>query len=796
MHEIWKTAANAFVTALGEGLPPSVYAALGREVSKITGLEVKDYPSKQPFEIDLLHPLFEWLDRSEADPAKPAHAYPLAPLTAETLFPQYIGADNGASLKRAADAHFDQMLAALKRLECDQAPSHLWLENFDSLMMLYLSCLPAPQNGRADRGDVSLYDYARIRAAFAAVDALYQTQTPRPGSANPYLVISGGVAGIQTFILQGYGEARKYRSKLLRGRSFAVSLLAELCADWLCRESGLPGLAVILNAAGRFTLLAPNTVQARETVKRISAEVNHWLIEKTYGETNIMLACVSAGRRSFEGQGLRDLWNRLERRKEEGKFQKIDLNTDGGKVEGYLESFDGRFDPALCPICRKRPSQMDFHDKTCCRLCWDHIFLGEQLVKKNPSLAVIDAQKVDKYGLRGLHAPLFDRYQIVFDKHKVDKLIEQDAAKVLRYWDLSIRPDGGRAVKFINGYVPVCTPAELKYRVYFSEEESDLIRDEQPQTLNLIAFQAKEEIPEKDGEFQGTEALGVLKADVDDLGRLMACGLGTEKFTLARLATFSRQMHAYFSVYLPHLLEHQFKGRFHTVYTVFAGGDDLFLIGPWNRIIELAARLRQTFARYVCRNDHIHFSAGVSLHKPHTPIDLMADIAEEELEKAKRADKSEKNRITLFGETVAWDQLETLEGVSGGPADTLNAIKTQLEAWIADEDVGMNSAMLFRLNDLMAMADKERRLKAAAAFEFTDMSCAKWRSMTYYTVARNLCKNIRNEGERRKAQENIISKLYQWLDAHGGKLKIPVWQILYNQRKTVHSPRPRRRVGV
>jgi len=118
------------------------------------------------------------------------------------------------------------------------------------------------------------------------------------------MIISGGISGIQNFILRGYGDSRKHRSKLLRGRSFAVSLLSELCADMLCRYIGLPSTSVILNAAGRFTLLAPDTVETRNAVEQVSEKVNKWLIKHTYGETNITLSTLTANRQVFEGEAL------------------------------------------------------------------------------------------------------------------------------------------------------------------------------------------------------------------------------------------------------------------------------------------------------------------------------------------------------------------------------------------------------------------------------------------------------------------------------------------------------------
>ena len=61
---------------------------------------------------------------------------------------------------------------------------------------------------------------------------------------------------------------------------------------------------------------------------------------------------------------------------------------------------------------------------------------------------------------------------------------------------------------------------------------------------------------------RGLEALGILKTDVDELGFWMACGLPPADLNLTRLACLSRQLHFYFSFYLPQLLKTEPKKSF------------------------------------------------------------------------------------------------------------------------------------------------------------------------------------------------------------------------------------------
>ena len=108
----------------------------------------------------------------------------------------------------------------------------LWFEHFDSLMMVYTSLVPSARAGNVVP-DVSLYDHCRTTAALAAALYLYHrdTDTMNEEAIKNYdeakfLLVTGDFYGIQDFIFKGYGDTKKLRSKLLRGRSFAVSLFS------------------------------------------------------------------------------------------------------------------------------------------------------------------------------------------------------------------------------------------------------------------------------------------------------------------------------------------------------------------------------------------------------------------------------------------------------------------------------------------------------------------------------------------------------------------------------------------
>ena len=709
-----------------------------------------------------LIPVFDHLTLADSPDALKSencrYRYPLKPVTPATIFPE-LHEENGQNNRASADVEyktlFSQFLEQMQQLPHKDENTALWFEYFDSLVREYTSTVPAARVGRVIP-DVSLYDHLRTTSAIASAVYLFheesgslETRAVNNSEEQKFFLISGSFSGIQPFIFSAGGESSRFRSKLLRGRSFFVSLLTELAAVLLCREIGLPHTSVILNAGGRFTLLAPNTQSARNALERTKKIINDWVIQRTYGEASILFSSIVACPRDFESESFSGLWERLVSDGEKQKFSKVDLSVYGGAVGNYLDSFCNDLPSGICPLCGKRPAlkEVKYKDLNCCAQCRDHIFIGENLVKK-PYL-VISTAKNSGNGKQLVEA-VFDEFQLWFSDS--DPAGTGNAGQIIKYWCLDALNSpfkGGRVItKLLNGYVPV----------YGLEDQGEDAEPGMPKTFNDIA----ETAASKD---MGLEALGILKADVDNLGLLMACGLRENLYTVSRLASLSRQMDLFFSLYLPDLLAG--SERFQDVYTVFAGGDDLFLIGPWNRIFELAAVLEVRFAAYVCHNAGITFSAGISLQKPHTPIDRLAGCSEAALERSKN---SGRDRVTVFDRTVTWDTFKMF-----------SAVREELAQWV--DDKWISQVFLYRLNTFINMAEEENLLleEAGQGIPIEKMACTKWRSQLAYALERNAAPG-KDPAQRRDRLDYIRQKIAQWLTTHGADLRIPLWTLQYNRR--------------
>ena len=745
-----------------------------------------------------LLPAFEHLLRDNAeyltnyDSYK--YCYPLQEISPTAIFPVLKKEGAPANDAAARDEYrrlYENFLADLKGLRHREENLALWLDHFDSLLLIHTSAVPAARAGTVIP-DVSLYDHARATAAIAASLYIYHRdqnsmteESVRNESSPVFLLIGGDFYGIQNYIFSDSGEARKSRSKILRGRSFAVSLICELAADLICRVIGLPSTSVLLNAAGKFTIIAPNTAQARQAVAGAEEKINSWLIDVSTGESALGISTVAAAPADFVAGRFIAVYDRLTEAMAERKFRKFDLRRHGGTVKGFLNKFNNELKPPLCPYCGKRPSSPASEsfksvrdDKSLCAICRDHIFLGENIVKKNRIAVTAADAELSSEDLR-LQEPIFGCYQAAFIEGGLSKLAK--SGKLLKCWDISINPAGKASrdvtARFLNGYVPVYRDDDLYDERILEgpkadakkEEMIDDIREGRPKTFEHIAAKALN--PQSDGErrYTGIQALGILKADVDQLGLIISCGMADKQFTLSRVAALSRQLHFFFAVYLPHLLAT--VPDYRDIYTVFAGGDDLFLIGPWNRIVNLTGFLKDRFAEYVCHNEHIHFSAGISIQKPHTPLDKIAAAAEEALQNAKTGhpEKGERgNCINLFGESATWKDF-----------DALGKVRETLKTW---HDTGViNNAMIFRLNRFLGMAAQEKEILKEVNIPFADLDCLKWRSYFRYTTERNVGKNIKDAEAKEKLKQEF-SVAATWLQDYGGRLRMALWDVIYNNR--------------
>ncbi len=754
-----------------------------------SGIDRDEFSEGEPIPVSdavktKLIPVFEMLFSGETASRNDfSWRYPLKPISATTIFPEKNAAEGQ---DREYSQLFQNFSNAFKKLAHKQIP-HLWLQHLDSLYRIFTSHIPAARVGNVIH-DVSLYDHSRTTAALAVALYRYHRETQsleekaiRDRTIRKFLMVSGDFYGIQSFIFSTGGEQRGRRSKLLRGRSFTVSLLTDLAAYEISKSLGLSPMSVVMAAGGKFHLIAHNTEKSRKKIHEVAERLNEWLIECAFGESAIGVSYTELAPEDFLHGRFESVWRRHIEAMEEKKFRRFNLSRHGGVFNRFLSEFRNNLYRPLCPFCGKRPSvERAENDPILCRpnerasacsVCRDHILVGTKIVKGN-RIAILESEDGE------LISPLFGKYQLRFvspDKVKVENF----ADGVEKFWDVNVRSDGTvpTDVTFnpINGYVPVYEPEDENDERILAGERSeeaklelvDMIREGDPKSFAHIA--AKALSYGNDGKLYGVDALGVLKADVDNLGALFSCSFQGRRFTLSRIATFSRILNNFFSVYLPYALQKENNGAFCDVYTVFAGGDDLFLIGPWNKIRDLAAFVADKFRAYACENQKVHLSAGITVHRPSTPVDVIAEESEEALGAAKGAGR---NRVTMFGRSITWDVFRLLT----------DEIYQRLKAWLDERYLSRSS--FHKILAFVEMAGLEEKLiKHGRGVAIRDIECVKWRAFLGYHVARNAARAVANKEEAQKLQEEIAGTLARWIHDYRSAMIIPFWSVLYETRR-------------
>ncbi|SDX05974.1 CRISPR-associated protein Cas10/Csm1, subtype III-A/MTUBE [Nitrosomonas eutropha] len=709
--------------------------------------------------------LFEQIRTNPQAPAGQfAYAYPLRALGPEAIFPDKRAAvepDGDKSAQAEYAVLWEQFMQALTFIpQSHRSNWPLWLDHFDSAWLAYTQAIPSATN-RGVVPDVSLYDHSKAVAALATALWRWHEETGNTGAdalaklSNPerpdwdeqkLLLIQGDFFGIQNFIFAQGAQTQKYAHKLLRGRSFQVALLAEMATLKLLETLQLPSTSQIINAAGKFLIVAPNTPAAREAVETCRHSFDQWCLQHTYGEIGVGIAATPASCNDLISKRFKALTQRLFAELDMAKHRRFDLCGDTAAVRtvSFADGpcgYHGRY-PADRAAEGEKPAS--------CALSRDQIAIGEALTKHARLLVLNTADSFKK----PLDLDYFG-YRLIFVNEAdasghYGKLAEQ--GELVRAWDFDL-PDKngtcfhGYARRFVNSYVPIWDENEKKDDPAYKRLSQEDLGDTSPgklKTLHSIAAGSNNEI-----------ALVTLKGDIDNLGALFQSGLAEPTF--ARWASLSRQVNAFFALWLPWYCAHGENRRFRNTYTVFAGGDDFFLIGPWESTLELAGAMRKAFARYIVRDD-ITFSLGAVMTQPKIPARQLAVAAESGLNAAKQHDG--KNAVSLWGVTVGWAEWRTL----------MKERRDALERLISEAG-GLSTGFIYNLLLLSDQAERDDPKRDDRRPED-----ALWRSRLAYRCAR-LPKNQQMVGKA------LAHECGEALKQYRGAYRLPVSVLLYRQRQ-------------
>ncbi|WP_161486076.1 type III-A CRISPR-associated protein Cas10/Csm1 [Desulfotomaculum copahuensis] len=517
----------------------------------------------------------------------------------------------------------------------------------DSLLMLlekYTAGIPSETRvveGKPESlPDVSLFDHLKTTAAIAACLYRYYEET-RPEFREAcikekildrrdrrYMLVGGDFSGVQKFI---YTISSKGALKTLRARSFFLELLTEHVISRLLNRMKLPRTNIIYSGGARFYLLAPATTGCRAALEELEAQINTYLYNTYRGRLYLALDKIEfAGNAFLPGnEGRRDiagLWQDLAEGLREKKNRKFI-----GQIAGDPDGFWSPAGPEekVCAVCHDEVSTtlpltvFDDHEPVeVCPVCRRLYELGDEL----PGTKFIAA--CEKRLERASCVQIEDTYYAFYPAGKSFTPPPCRLLYVLNSWSIDDYLLPRAAQLFTADY------AARQGRAY--------------KGFDMLAEEAA-----------GAERIGILRMDVDNLGHVFTCGLPGHERTFSRLSTLSRELTRFFKFHLNEICRGAGEGfqpfrllpgrGERNVTVVYAGGDDLFVAGSWDQVVELAFDINFCFRRYTGRNPHLTISGGMVVHDAKHPLYRLAEMAGEAEERAK---DNGRDSIALFYSTV------------------------------------------------------------------------------------------------------------------------------------------------
>ncbi|MBQ9007943.1 MAG: type III-A CRISPR-associated protein Cas10/Csm1 [Clostridia bacterium] len=502
----------------------------------------------------------------------------------------------------------------IKNIPVDESHVNALLDLFEDCFAV----IPAfEEDGRAD---VSLFTETKVLAALASC-FLIGEQFPLDES-NPFVLFTLDFSGIQSFI---YTITSSGALRSLRTRSFYLSIMTEYISDLVLEASGLTRANLIYSGGGRAQFLLPSVDSIIGDVTETVARVNEFLRSQfgaalylAYGWEKTSGAVLAVGGdREFSLSNL---------------FVNVSKKVIANQLCRYsyaelteLNSADAKEGERECSICGNTNHLIVKEDRCLCSACYAMEQFAAEMGEDHTCFCVVKGNSRN-----GLPLPSVD-----------------ETPRVL-----------------VAGNVETAAKAERTYMVNASDETlPDCVR------ISLSRHQAKLEngrqatFEDLARDSEGIRRLGVLRADVDNLGVLFAEGFVQKEkrnpysaCTLARYSALSFAMTWFFQRNLDHILDQadgaptlQAKPNAQNVSVVYAGGDDVFLIGGWNDVLAAGLKIQEAFEKYTKGN--VTLSAGFSVFGEHAPVPIMADATAELESDAKHLEG--KNGIALFGKVLA-----------------------------------------------------------------------------------------------------------------------------------------------
>jgi CRISPR-associated protein Csm1 len=654
----------------------------------------------------------------------------------------------------------------------EEKDTYRFLSKVYHIFYKYLWSVPSstydPKKKAKHYPDISLFDHSRTVAAIAtSLTTPYNLNVLKNPDQSTDLkeqlklvLIEGDISGIQNFLF----GIRNYKgvAKRLRGRSFFLAVLPDLIARYILDQLGYPAVVNILySGGGKFQLLIGYEENIEKKLKDLQKNIEKVLIKEFGGKLGFVLEYEIFPLCGLENYS--EVVKRIHRKLAKAKKRKFVENLaefENLAQERFNRLLQENKSTKICPSCGWEVIE---EEEEVCQWCEAFAKVGADLPKyeivsisvdkgiinevKEEIKRLSNKEKINRKFLVRPKKPsvliLEELGVIELIKNEKDFLLENEGY-LRKLSDVVIlnRTDFERN-KALTGFKFLC----LAVPIVKDEEAEEILKqkygdtpDDPIEAEKILPFTVLEKLS------AGDPKLGYLKADVDNLGLVFMIGLGKD-YTFSRIANLSRSLDMFFSLYMDRLLRDKelkdLKEDYSDekildtvkslVYTVYSGGDDLFLIAPWNVAINYSTEIRKQFSNYTCESKFLGISAGLGLFKGSYPVRLAANKTDSLESNAKSRVECEfrKDKIALLGSVLKWEQLkDTLED--------LNSLKKALQ------EGKLSRGMIYRFYQMLKDIKDNTQNPAGR-----DEKLLRFIVYFYYQIARNVKdENLRKDLEK------------------------------------------------
>ena len=470
-----------------------------------------------------------------------------------------------------------------------------------------------------DLKDISFFDYLKMTAALACcifdysecAENVVVSDVASFCNEDAFILYSMDFSGIQDFI---YTIQSKGAMKTLRARSFYLEIMMEDIIEELLDKLGLSITNLIYSGGGHCYLILPNTDNTVRILKDFNREVNGWLLEKF----NISLY-VAHGYSVCSGNSLNN--------KPSGSYSDIFRNVSSEISKQKANRYSAKEILAMNAVEKEDYSRE-------CSVC-------KRLDKLNAENECSICSSIKDFSRNILNDKLF----IVVDER------ERSGVPMPFGCNLIALDDSMESLKSIPEYK----------RVYGKNYYPDILPKSRKMAVGSYSSNRTFEQMADDAERKGlVNRIGIVRADIDNLGTAFVSGFENKKngdkyVNILRTSALSSKLSCFFKVDIGKILNDsdyslsssdKHQNRNATI--CYSGGDDLFIVGEWDEVIELTVDIRNAFKKYTL--GALTFSAGIGVYGSSYPISRMA------VETAVSEDKSKKligkDGITLLEDGV------------------------------------------------------------------------------------------------------------------------------------------------